>query len=66
MSENKARFDKNFIPDSFISKESDFERPGAEIKRCCVIFSLVIYTYSLILLKYCHDHGYLEVEIDDE
>ena len=66
MSEKKALLDQNFIPDSFLSKESDFERPGAETKRYCFLFSLLFYTYGLVLLKFSHDNGYLETEIELE
>ena len=34
--------------------------------RYCVMFALLFYTYSLIFLKYTHDHGYLKMEKEVE
>ena len=51
-----------------MSKYSDFERPGAATTRFCVSFGILFYIYSLALLKYVHDQGYLsmeEVEVEE-
>ena len=55
---------QNFIPDEFLSKEADFEKPGAASARFCVVFFLLMYICGVTALKYVYDNGYLQIEIE--
>ena len=49
-----------------MSKESDFERPGAATKRFCVAFTLIFYISCMTLLKVAHYLDYFKIEIEAE